>query len=377
MTLKPLRKLALLLLFAALLVLSGCGDEKILERLGFIHTVGYELVPAENSDDPDKLRVTIAVPKADPEGKIKRETMTAVVATSKEAKIEFSRQTELSLVSGQLRNSLFGASLARKGIGDHIDTLVRDPAISQRVKITVVNGNVQHLLDKRYAEHPRPGQYIDRMLDKEAAAMMIPNVTLYDFTRDYYDDGIDAVAPIIREKGRDITIDGIALFQGDQYVARIDPDDSLIFAILRQNFKRGQMSINLNTLGLGKDKLLFNSMVSSRKIKVNRGENGGINVQIRMHVKGSVLEYAGDLKLGEEEDRHKLEKRIAEYLTSNAQKMVAVMQQHRADSIGIGKHVRNSMSYAEWNSLNWDEVYPKIEIDCSTEVVIKHYGKFM
>ncbi|MDQ0060729.1 spore germination protein [Paenibacillus harenae] len=373
-----MRKKALLLqLFAALLVLSGCGDEKILERLGFIHTAGYELVPAENSGEPDKLRVTIAVPKADPEGKIKRETMTAVVATSKEARIELSRQTELSLVSGQLRSTLFGAALARKGIGEHIDTFVRDPAISQRVKITVVNGNVQHLLNKRYAEHPRPGQYIDRMLDKEAEAMMIPNVTLYDFTRDYYDDGIDAVAPIIREKGKDITIDGIALFQGDRYVARIDPDDSLIFAILRQNFKRGEMSINLNSLGYGKEKLLFSSMVSSRKIKVNRGENGGLSVQIRMLVKGSVLEYVGDLKIGEEEDRHKLEKRIAEYLTSNAQKMIDAMQRHKADSIGIGKHVRNSMSYTEWKSTNWDELYPNIEVRCSTEVVIKNFGKFM
>ncbi|MGO4372212.1 Ger(x)C family spore germination protein, partial [Paenibacillus sp. MCAF20] len=255
-----LRKLAWLLPFTALLLLTGCGDERILEKMGFIHSTGYDLVPAENEGEKDKLRVTIAVPKADPEGKIKRETMSAVVASSKEARIEFSRQTELSLVSGQTRNTLFGVTLAQKGLREHIDTLLRDPAISQRVKITIVNGSVYELLIKRYPEHPRPGQYMDRMLDKEASVMMIPTVTLYDFTRDFYDDGVDSVAPILKQKGKNIALDGIALFQGDRYVSRIDADDALIFAILRQNFRRGEMSIDLKKAGLGNERLLFSSM---------------------------------------------------------------------------------------------------------------------
>ncbi|MGO4540942.1 Ger(x)C family spore germination protein [Paenibacillus sp. 2TAB19] len=372
-----LRKLAWLLPFTALLLLTGCGDERILEKMGFIHSTGYDLVPAENEGEKDKLRVTIAVPKADPEGKIKRETMSAVVASSKEARIEFSRQTELSLVSGQTRNTLFGVTLAQKGLREHIDTLLRDPAISQRVKITIVNGSVYELLIKRYPEHPRPGQYMDRMLDKEASVMMIPTVTLYDFTRDFYDDGVDSVAPILKQKGKNIALDGIALFQGDRYVSRIDADDALIFAILRQNFRRGEMSIDLKKAGLGNERLLFSSMVSSRKIKVTHGGDGVPRVQIRMVVKGSVLEYVGALKIGEDQDRHKLEKLVAEYVTLQAKKLIANMQQHKADSLGIGKHVRNSMSYAEWKSLNWDEVYPRIEVSCSTEVVIKNYGKFM
>jgi spore germination protein len=367
----------LFLLFAVLLVLTGCGDERILEKMGLIHSTGYDLVPAENEGEKDKLRVTIAVPKADSEGKIKRETMTAVVASSKEARIEFSRQTELSLVSGQIRNTLFGVTLAQKGLREHIDTLVRDPAVSQRVKITIVNGSVYDLLTKRYPDHPRPGQYMDRMLEKEAASMMIPTVTLYDFTRDLYDDGIDAVAPILKQKGKHIALDGIALFQGDRYVSRIEPEDTLIFAILSQNFRRGEMSIDLRKAGLGNERLLFSSMISNRKIKVTHEANGNPRVQIRMVVKGSVLEYFGDLKIGEDQDRHKLEKLVAEYVTLHAKKMIANMQQHKADSLGIGMHVRNSMSYAEWKSLKWDEVYPQIEVNCSAEVVIKHFGKFM
>lgn len=368
---------ACMLLFIFMIVLSGCGDTRILEKLGFIHTTGYDLIPAETIGEEDKLRVTIAIPKADPEGRIKRETMSTVVATSKEARIQFSRRSELSLVSGQLRSTLFGETLARKGIADHIDTLVRDPIISQRVKISVVKRSAYELLDNRYPDHPRPGQYIDRLLDKEAAKMMIPTVTLYDFTRDLFDDGIDPVAPIIKPTGQDITLDGIALFKDDKYASRIPPEEVLIFSILRQNFKKGEMSVDLKESGQDSGKLLFSSILNNRKVKIKHDGKGGISAQIHVITKGSVLEYTGDLKLGNDEDRHKLEALIALYIERHTKKMLLDMQQHRADSLGIGKLVRNSMSYAEWKRLDWDEVYPQMEIDCSAKVVIKHYGKFM
>jgi len=365
------------LLTVALLFVSGCGDTKILEKMGFIHTTGYDLVATEGRGGDDKLRVTIAVPKADPEGKVKRETMTAFVLSSKEARIKFSRQTELSLASGQMRGALFGASLAREGLADHLDSLTRNPSVSPRVKVSVVDGSAFDLLTSKYPEHPRPGQYIDRMLEKEAYKMMIPTVTLYDFTRDLYDDGIDAVAPIVKQTGKHVTLDGIALFQGDKYVSRIPPEESLIFSILRQNFKKGEISVNLEEMGLGNEKLLFSSMINSQKVKVKHDGNGGMNVHIQAVVKGTVLEYLGDLKIGEDEDRHQLEKLIAEYVEHHAKKMLANMQQHRADSLGIGKHVRNSMSYAQWKSLNWDEVYPTLKINCSVKVVIKNFGRTM
>lgn len=360
--------------FMIMLLITGCGETRILERLGFIHTTGYDFEPKGKEDT---LRVTIAVPKADPEGSIKRETMTTVVASSKEARIHFSRQSELSLVSGQLRNVLFGETLARKGIVEHIDTLVRDPMISQRVKVTVVKGTSYELLNKQYPNHPMPGQYIDRLLDKEAAKMMIPAVTLYDFTRDLYDDGIDPVAPIVKPAGQDIALDGIALFKDDRYVSRIPPDEVLIFSILRRNFKKGEMSVDLKELGQERSRLLFSSVFNNQKVKVRRDSNGELSARIQVLLKGSVLEYIGDLDIANDAERHKLEKQIAEYVELRTKRMLKSMQKHRADGLGIGMHVRNSMSYAEWNKLNWDEVYPAMKIDCSAKVVIKHYGKFM
>ncbi|MNC76546.1 hypothetical protein D3C75_1282890 [compost metagenome] len=56
--------------------------------------------------------------------------------------------------------------------------------------------------------------------------------------------------------------------------------------------------------------------------------------------------------------------------------MVKQMQEHNVDSLGIGAYVRNRMNYKEWTSLNWREMYPQIEVECHTKVVIKDYGKY-
>ncbi|CAM4261380.1 Ger(x)C family spore germination protein [Paenibacillus alkaliterrae] len=358
------------------LLIAGCGDQRILEKQAFTMATSYDLAPKKEGESEDKLLVAIDIPKADPEERMQRETLTAVAHTSKEARIKFAGQTELSIVSGQLRDTLFGIALAKNGIWEHIDTLVRDPSISQGVKVSVVKGSAHDLLVRNYPQHPRTGQYIDRMLDKEAAVMTIPTVTIYDFTRDYFDDGIDPVAPILKEGEKNISIDGIALFNKDRYVAKIEPEKSLIFAFLRQNFRRGEISMALFGEGEKKERLMFTSISNKRKIHVKRGGNNQIMVEIMLNIKGSVLEYTGKLKMSEEKDRKKLEKLMADYVMKEASIMVGKMQKHNVDSLGIGKYVRNSMSYKEWSTLGWHEVYPNVKVQCKANIKIKDFGKF-
>src|SRR5690606_31122655 len=115
-----------LLTFAALMLsLTGCGDQRILEDLGFIHTYGFDVVEQDQDEnEPIELyRITANIPKANREGREKQETLSTMAITVKEARIKMSAKTELSLVSGQLRNTLFGTEFAKKGIWRHIDTL--------------------------------------------------------------------------------------------------------------------------------------------------------------------------------------------------------------------------------------------------------------
>src|SRR5687768_13925788 len=102
-----LRLLATVLLIC---MLTGCAnDQRILEDLGMIQSNAYDL--AENN----KLRVVTSIPVARPDAKTKsgRMVLSTITDSSKSARLSFSRKTELLVVSGQLRNALFGMSLAK------------------------------------------------------------------------------------------------------------------------------------------------------------------------------------------------------------------------------------------------------------------------
>lgn len=335
-----------------------------------VQTSSYDLL------DNNKLKVVSCVPVIDPDSPVRRELLTAESDSIKGARLQFSRQTDLMVVSGQLRETLFGTTLAQAGIGDYIDTLLRDPSIALGVSVTIVEGDAGELLSKTYKPHSDTGRYITHLLEKESMGNSVPATTLYEFSRDYNDDGVDAVAPIVRDAGKKVAVDGIALFQMDKYVMKIPVEDGIVFALFRDDLKQGEATVNLGEENGKPLTAMFSSLAGKRKVKVHRLEEGRFKVDLSVSVQGSVLEYTGEEKLSDSGTRHKLEAQISKSITDKAEELIRQMQQAKTDALGIGRYVRNSLSYKEWTSLNWREVYPQIEVECHVKVTIKDYGKY-
>lgn len=355
-----------------MMLLTGCNsDQRILEKLGMVQTASYDL--AEN----DQLKTTISVPVIDPESSERRHLLTAVTDSLKEARVQLSKQIDLRLVSGQLRSVLFGLNLAKEGLADHIDTLLRDPSIALGVQVAVVDGDAGKLLSKTFKPNKDTGTYVNHLLKKESSSNIIPPTTLYEFTREYHDDGIDPIAPMVKDEGDRAGISGIALFQDDRFVMKIPAKDGIIFALLRGDIKQGELSLNLGERNGRKVMVMFSSMMNKRKVSVQHIGDNRFKFTIAASIQGSVLEYTGHEDLTQSEKRHKLEGDVAEYIRDKAQEMVRQLQQNNVDSIGIGQYVRNSLTYKAWKSLDWRKAYPGVEVECRVKVTIKDYGKYM
>ena len=359
--------------FAA--AITGCKDQRILEDLSMINAVGIDS-SKEKQKGAEQILLTVNFLEIDPDAKKQMGMLSSTGTTIKEARINLSRQTSHYLASGQMRTVLIGQNLARTGIWKHLDTLYRDPAIGQRVWVTVVDGRASDLITANYAQKTLLGITISELIETGRKNHSIPNVNLSHFARDYWDDGIDPVAPIITKGQNRIRTNGIALFKDDRYVARIPPEKGLIFDMLRDNVKGGELFLALG----GKEErewVMIDAIVSNRNISVKRLHPilPRFEVDIQQEIKGNLLEYIGPHSPDTKEEQAKLEKKIAQHIKRQNDELLAFMQKKHADGAGIGQYVRNSMSYQDWKKLDWNEVYPKVKINTRVKVKIKAYGK--
>jgi spore germination protein len=359
----------------ALIFLIGCTDTRVIEKTGFIRSIAYDA--ASSKDDDNLLKLTIAIPKSN----VKEVLLyTTTAKSSKEARKIFDRQNNRKIVNGQLRQVLFGEKMARRGVWSHIDTLVRDPSIGNRVHVLVVEGDAEKLLSRKLPQGSGVGEYIDDLIRTEAKFNEIPNSNLYTFIRDYYDDGIDPVAPLIKESKNSLILDGIALFRKDQYVAKIKPGDMIYFAFLGDSsMNSGDLNMDLNSKGGQSEEVALLFISSRRKVNIVSGDTflhgEKLKVSIDVSVKGSLLEYSGALNLNNDSDQKKLESAMSLKIQEKCQSLITIMQKNKVDPIGIGQYARNLIPYKEWVKLPWENILSEADITVHAHVEIKDYGR--
>ncbi|MEK5479362.1 Ger(x)C family spore germination protein [Paenibacillus sp. FSL R5-0407] len=355
-----------------LLLTTSCSqDQHILERVGYVRTVGFD------REDENRVRVTLSIPLILTEANQTRftdEILTATAKSGKEARITLSRKTSRKLLSGQIRTIMYNTNIARQGLREFMDTLQRDPTISKRTELVIVDESVHDLLSRTYKGHLRTGQYIDRLLKKEFDMQTIPRILLHEFFRDYYDDGKDPIANMIRKSGEDLEYAGVALFHDDKYMGKLTPDEVFYFSIMYHDHGKGEFTVTSDKPEM--KSVTLDGINSRKKVKIRKNEEGNYIADIYIKFNGSVLEYVGDMNLTSSADRSKLENLLNEHVVQQCEKVVKKLQKHRTDSIGIGQHVRNKMSYKAWMDSPWDEMYAKMEIRVHAKSKIRNFGNY-
>ncbi len=358
-----------------LLVITGCAQKRIVEEMGFIHSMGFELNQAENAEEEGILTVTITFPQVRPSAQKDYVVLSTNAHTSKEGRTQLARQTERVLVSGQLRSVLFDRALAERGFFDTIDTFKRDHTIGLNLKVIVVNGSPKELLMSEFPEHPRVGRYVFELLEKEAQTEITVETSLHEFLRDYYDDGIDPIVPLMKIGKEEIILDGVGLFNGDKLAMEVAPKKSHVFMMLHENHLGGTITKEMR-LESEREKenylyITFNTLESRRTVKVN----SPTEIHLNLDVKGVVEEFTGSVKLSDDEAQIDLENKLAAYIKEVSEEIIQEMQQSQTDSLGIGQYVRNSMSYQKWKGMKWkEEIYPDAKIDVNVSVKLKGFG---
>ncbi len=359
------RRLCFIIL--AMIVLTSCNDQKVIEDLAIISMISFDRIEGEEG----KLKVTASFPNLSSETSEKEKIIETVANSKKEAEDLLSSKTRQQVVNGQIHSIIIGRTLAEGGVSRVITSMERDQEIGSQVKLVMAFGEGEEII--KTDVDPDVGSYVDKMLKTETDKYTIPEMDIFHFSRDYYDDGIDPVAPLFSREGDNLVLMGTALFRDDQYVAHLDLLQSKVFLFLLGKVKKGELTIKVREEDDIRN-LHLDYINSNRKIKVYKNDRKVDHIQINVKMRGSVIEDTGAKEISSTTETKKIEKIIAEHIERDAMEILQVLKENQTDSLGLGQYVRHSVSYKDWKKLVEYEYLETIPVSVNVDVTIKDTG---
>lgn len=360
-------------LVALVFFLSGC-EKNIIDKLAMLDAVGYDL--SEERENP--LMVTVNYPNVTKQGVYQNKILTVNAKSSKDSRIRLNHRSNLKFVSGQITVGLFGENLAKVGIKNILDTYMRDPSLGPRVYFAVAEGTARELLEYEPKEGTNSSLYLRTFLEKLDSENERVNYNTYQFIRDYYDDGIDPIMPYYKIREQSIAIDGYALFKDDHFIHHLSPTLSGVLFALRKDTPKGTFSFEIappDDEHVFPDQLMFDYKKTKYKVDVKVKDHEPISIDISIELEGSVLEYTREEHTDTENAQKKIEKKINEYLMKKSNVLIDLTKELKVDPIGLGSYVRNKLTYEQWEKINWDDVYPTLDINLDIKMKLVNTGQ--
>lgn len=355
-----------------LFILTGCWDRRIFERVGFVLEVGFDKGVKRD------LLITSIIPVIGADRKDATDLLMVEANSMMQAIDTNNRVSSKLLLGGKIQQLLFSDEVAEKGIANLMSVMNRGTENPLLSYVVVVDGSTKELMKAElgFKNKPRPGIYINQLIEAAIEHSYIPNTRIYDFHIAYFNKGKDPVAPLLKLRRDGVEAIGSALFSGDKMVGRIGVSETMML-IAMQNKQIQDLRAHFNNIQQagsekqGEHNLTATLKVKKRKIKVEIKDNRPV-VNIYVNFNATIDEYKWD-KTDDPIMKKKLEAIINNEIKASSYQTLKYTQKVGSDPIGIGEIVRTKYN-SYWKSVDWKEAYKNAEMHFDSKVTIKDIG---
>lgn len=350
-------------LFIVLITLmTACGDQKIVNDIKLVETTGYDAV--ENG-----VRIAALIANYE-EGKSKLEFFVTESNAIYDSLPRLRTKLDFPNEYGQVRMTLFGETYARKGIKKVTDTMMRHPVISSRMHLGVADRDALEILN--VTENKRDPYYLFDMIENNIRGGNLPMTNLQVTFFNFYGEGRDVFLPHFTVERGEVKIDGLALFEDDQFKTKISIRDAFLLKMLLGNSKNGSIMVPVKGPNQERsDYFLMNSIGSKSRLKViSVGPPASVSIQLK--VDASVRDVPEWMDLTSDDQLASLEKVMEDYLENEIQKFISLCKSKNVDPVGFGDLIR-SRSY-QWDARAFKDHYEALKTTVSVKVTIVQTG---
>lgn len=366
----------LVLLIACIIVLVGCAEQKILERISLTTLVGFDIA------DEDQLAATAVIRQINPDLESKIELQSATALTSKGARAKIDLKTSKSIGSGQLRVVLFGEELAKEGLNNNIHILKMNSEISNATYMAIVEGDLKGLLEYKYENISDLGQHIYQLIKYNVEKQYIISSTLHEVNRDKLSFLGNYAMPILKREEENIKISGIAFFNKGKIVGNLPAEESIYILMVKGKTHNGmlELEVPITTLeespsdSLEKIPIAIDSINSKRTIELVDSEVPEFNLTIKL--KCRLLEVDSEVSTEGARIIQKLEKEINKKIESEINRIIDYSHEIDTDIFQFGEYYKAQNRNADIDKKKWDEMFSEMKVNVTVNTTIIRDGVF-
>lgn len=301
-----------LILIFIILLLTGCMNYNELNNLAIITTIGID-------KDNDNYNVSFLV-STDTESNI------VIKGNGKNISLSFDdaiKKLSKNAYFGHLKLILIDSKIAKEGITDVIDFLIRNYETIKKIRLVLVEDaktsdilNIPIKLDNFSSNN-----ILNILSSSNKRLSNSHDVLLSDFVYKIINYGYDNVLPVITINNGDIEVKNIGIFTNDKLVGYLDEYLSVIFNILTNNAN----SFNINLDGI---MIKIDSSKSSIKLKDS-------TYHFDVDIKGFIIESNKKLEYTNE-DMSNINKLLKEKIKYSVDNLINYSILSNSDILGLG-----------------------------------------
>lgn len=367
-------------MFTCLLLLTGCWDRTETTHLAIILATAID-----KSKDQTKVSVQILVPQGAVSdghhgtgGDKATVVRTAVGKNFSDAVSKIQGKTSRKLFWGQCRVYIFGEKVAREGLRDEIDFLVRHPEPRNRSFLFVSEGKAGPILKIQAHLEGFIGKSLKELVDERIGVV----ITLKDFQQMITGAAGGAILPYINtktfkqvEEAENETVEpifGTAIFKGDSMIGKID-----------QKMTRGVLWLIDELQGTGvtikpknEEGTITLDPIREHTDIVPKIENGKWKINVKIRAEGSIVQNSTDLDVMNPEVNKMLQKELGKAIEQRInQALERVQKEMKTDVFDFAAAFERK--YPEkWDEAKnrWDEIFPQVEVGFDLKAYVRRPG---
>ncbi|WP_125444177.1 Ger(x)C family spore germination protein [Bacillus thermotolerans] len=378
-----MKKLLLLLSFSgALFLLGGCWDRTEINDLAIATSAAID----QKENDQIELSLEIFLPKAFGGGSAQRgqaggQGITLVISQTgsnmAEALSKLQGVLPREIFWGHCKTFVFSEAVAKKGIIDHLDFLLRQPDIRERAYIFVSEKKARRILEQKTNLEPYTGQALLEQTDFGIGM----RVTMQELDEMLISRMQSAALPYLKiktqkkseeEKFRFADISGVAVFRKDKMIGRLSEERTRGLLWLRDEIKG--YTVSASPPGV-------NGVVSVNPVSVYSKMtplivDGKWRILLTIKTDGVIVQNSTPLDFFNPTSLASVEAALQDSIETRVRESLEKTQhQMKADVANFAAEFYREYP-EEWKQVenHWTEKLPEVQVDVEAKMVIRSQG---